>query len=65
MLAAELGCFACGFELVGGPNGVERKRRPALLSAVGAVADAGAKGLSARGDLHLPAKAFAREQLLA
>jgi len=29
------------------------------LSAVGAVADADAQGLAARGELHLPAKAFA------
>ena len=63
MLAVELGCPAYVFELVGGPHPVEGEGGPALLSAVGAVADAGAKGLSARGDLHLPAKAFAREQL--
>jgi len=61
VLAVELGRFAYAIELLDGPNPIESKRRPALLSAVGAVADACAHWLAARADLHLPAKALARE----
>lgn len=58
MLFAELGRFTHLFELVGGPDSIESEGRTAFLAAVGAVADADAKGLTANGNLHLPAKAI-------
>ena len=63
MLAAELRCIACAFELVDGPDPIESEGRSAFLSAVRAVTDAGAKWLPARRDLHLSTETIAREQL--
>ena len=61
MLTAEFGRFTHVLELVGGPDRIEGKGRTAFLPAVGAVADADAKGFTANGNPHLPAKAFSRK----
>jgi uncharacterized protein (DUF924 family) len=58
---AEFGGLTDVFKLVGGPDPVEGEGRATFLPAVGAVADADAKGFSANGDLYLPAKAFSRK----
>jgi hypothetical protein len=56
----KFGRFTHVFKLVDGPDSIEGKGRTAFLPAVGAVADADAKGFTANGNLHLPAKAFSR-----
>ena len=61
MLTVEFGRFTHVFKLVGGPDSIEGKGRTAFLPSVGAVADADAKGFTANGNLHLPAKAFSRK----
>ena len=61
MSTVEFGRFTHVLELVGGPDSIEGKGRPAFLPAVAAVADADAKGFTANGNLHLPAKALSRK----
>ena len=61
MSTMEFGRFTNVFKLGGGPYSVEGKGRTAFLPAVGAVADADAKGFTTNGNLHLPAKAFSRK----
>jgi len=58
VLTVEFGRFTCVLKLVGGPDTIEGKSRATFLPAVGAMADADAKGFTANGNLHLPAKAF-------
>jgi len=60
VLTAEFRRFTQVFKLVDGPDCIERKGRTAFLSAVGAVADADAKGFTANRNMHLPAKASSR-----